>query len=76
MKTSEKIKQEIETLLDELKKIGYKVVKTDDNYSIYNKEYAGFFTFNEFTNLKYVDDIFENLIKLKLTNETKNAKQD
>jgi hypothetical protein len=70
MKTSEKIKQEIETLLDELKKLGYKVTKKDEFYTVHHKIYTDLhicrFNLNEFTQLFKIDEITENLLKLKV----------
>ena len=65
MKPSERIKQEIETLLDELKDLGYKVEINNNLYCIYNDSYVGYFTLNESTNLQTIDKITENLLKLK-----------
>jgi hypothetical protein len=64
MKPSERIKQEIETLLDELKELGYKVIKKDEFYTVHHKIYTDLhicrFLLNE------LDEITENLLKLKV----------
>ncbi len=68
MKPSEKIKQEIETLLDELKD-NYDISRTYSNMYMVkgkNQYYMYCFGFNNETTLKDCDDIVENLLKLKL----------
>ncbi len=84
MKPSEKIKQDIETLLDELKEAGYLVSfatmkgsklmmcdKSLDNETIFvfsasidvNNGYTN--TISRYTTLAQLDEITENLLKLK-----------
>ena len=65
MKPSEKIKQEIETLLDELKELGYKVIYNDEFCIVYNDLYSCRFSLNQDTTLAQLDEITEGLLKLK-----------
>lgn len=76
MKPSEKIKQEIETLLEELKELGYEIERNGKTIIIYRyvskfdgakyperKYYLGF-EFND--SIEIMDEIIENLLKLKV----------
>jgi hypothetical protein len=70
MKPSEKIKQEIETLLEEMKELGYKVIYNDEFYKVHHKIYTDLhicrFSLNQETTLAQLDEIIENLLKLKV----------
>ena len=66
MKPSEQIKQEIETLLDELKELGYKVILNNEFCIVYNDLCSCRFSLNQDTTLTQLDEITQGLLKLKV----------